>query len=145
MPWSWTDATKTQCGEMHWQRRCTMWRCIQGLRGRTVATGHLIWDMKIDFTWKVRWVLDGHKTPDPIGSTFAGVVSRESVRITFAYAALNGMGICVADICNAYLQALSSQWDYTIGKSCIDTQGFVWWQICGKGFQEPPEVLHAPT
>ena len=43
------------------------------------ASGHLIWDVKIDFTRKARWVLDRHKTPDPIGSTFAGVVSRESV------------------------------------------------------------------
>ena len=75
------------------------------------VTSHLIWDMKMDFTWKVRWVLDGHRTPDPIGSMFAGVVSRESVRITFTYAALNGLDVCAADIHNAYLQALSSQQD----------------------------------
>ena len=43
------------------------------------ASGHLIWDVKMDFTRKARWVLDGHKTPDPIRSTFAGVVSFESV------------------------------------------------------------------
>ena len=30
------------------------------------------------------------------------------------------------------------------GESCIDTQGFVWQQIYRQGFQEPPEVLHAP-
>ena len=24
------------------------------------ATGHIIWDVKIDFTRKARWVLDGH-------------------------------------------------------------------------------------
>ena len=47
--------------------------------GWSKASGHLIWDVKMDFTRKARWVLDGHKTPDPIGSTFAGVVSRESV------------------------------------------------------------------
>ena len=28
---------------------------------------HLVWDVKIDFTRKARWVLGGHKTPDPIG------------------------------------------------------------------------------
>ena len=65
------------------------------------VTGHLDWDMKMDFTWKARWVLDSHKTPDPIGSMFAGVVSRESVRITFTYAALNGLDVCAADIHNA--------------------------------------------
>ena len=29
---------------------------------------------------KVRWVKDGHKTPEPEWCTFAGVVSRESIR-----------------------------------------------------------------
>eukprot|EP00957_Ditylum_brightwellii_P193500 14735146-Ditylum_brightwellii.AAC.1 len=40
--------------------------------------GHLVCDVKIDFTRKARWVLDGHKTVNPIRSTYAGVVSRES-------------------------------------------------------------------
>jgi hypothetical protein len=78
------------------------------------VTGHLVWDVKMDFTRKARWVLDGHKTPDPIGSTYAGVVSRESVRIAFTYAALNGLDVWAADIRNAYLQAPSSQKDYII-------------------------------
>ena len=68
----------------------------------------------MDFARKARWVLDGHKTPDPIGSTYAGVVSRESVRIALTYAALNDLDIFAADIWNAYLQALSSQKDYII-------------------------------
>jgi hypothetical protein len=62
------------------------------------VTGHLVWDLKMDFTRKARWVLDGHKTPNPIGSTYAGVVSCKSVRIAFTYAALNGVDICAADI-----------------------------------------------
>ncbi len=78
------------------------------------VTGHLVWDLKMDFTRKARWVLDGHKTPNPIGSTYAGVVSRESVRIAFTYAALNGVDICAADIRNAYLQAPSSCKDYIV-------------------------------
>ena len=78
------------------------------------VTGHLVFDVKMDFTRKARWVLDGHKTPDPIGSTYAGVVSRESVRIAFTYAALNGVDVFAADIRNAYLQAPSSQRDYII-------------------------------
>ena len=52
----------------------------------------------MDFTRKVRWVLDGHKTLDPIGSTYAGVVSRESVRIALTYAALNELDVFAADI-----------------------------------------------
>ena len=82
--------------------------------GWNKASGHLIWDVKMDFTRKARWVLDRHKTPDPIGSTFAGVVSRESVRIAFTYAALNDLQVFAADICNAYLQVPSSQKDYVI-------------------------------
>ena len=78
------------------------------------VTGHLVWDCKMDFTRKARWVLDGHKTPDPLISTYAGVVSRESVRIAFTYAALNGLDVCAADIQNAYLQAPSSAKDYII-------------------------------
>ena len=51
---------------------------------------------------------------DPIGSTYAGVVSRESVRIAFTYAALNNIDVFAADVRNAYLQAPSSQKDYII-------------------------------
>ena len=82
--------------------------------GWSKASGHLVWDLKMDFTRKARWVLDGHKQADPIGSTYAGVVSRESVCIAFTYAALNEVDICAADIRNAYLQAPSSCKDYII-------------------------------
>ena len=82
--------------------------------GWAKVTGHLVSDVKMDFTRKARWVLDGHKTPDPIGSTYAGVVSRESVRIAFTYAALNDIDVFAADVRNAYLQAPSSQKDYII-------------------------------
>ena len=72
------------------------------------VTGRMVFDVNMDFTRKSRWVLDGHKTPDPIGSTYAGVVSSESVRINFTYAALNDLEIFAADIRNTYLQAPSS-------------------------------------
>ena len=47
--------------------------------GYTKVSGHLIRSVKMDFTRNARWVLDGHKTPDPVGSKYTGVVSRESV------------------------------------------------------------------
>ena len=78
------------------------------------VTGHLVWDVKMDFTRKARWVLDGHKTPDLIGSTYAGLVSRESVHIALTYVALNDLDVFAANIWNAYLQAPSSQKDYII-------------------------------
>jgi len=63
---------------------------------------------------KARWVKDGHKTPEPEHSTFAGVFSRKSVRIAFTYAALNDLSICAADIQNAYLQAPTSEKHYIV-------------------------------
>ena len=82
--------------------------------GWTKSSGHMVFDVKMDFTRKARWVKDGHKTPDPDNSTFAGVVSRESVRIALTYAALNDINVCAADIKNAYLQAPSSEKHYII-------------------------------
>lgn len=84
------------------------------LVGWNKVTGHMIFDVKMDFTRKARWVLDGHKTPQVEGSTYAGVVSRESVRIALTYAAMNDLQVYAADIRNAYLQAPSSQKDYII-------------------------------
>ena len=45
------------------------------------ATGHLVFDVKMDFTQKARWVLDRHKTPDILGLTYAIVLARESIHI----------------------------------------------------------------
>ena len=109
------------------------------------VTGHLIFDVKMDFTRKARWVLDGHKTSKPEGSTYAGVVSRESVRIMFTYAALNGLDVCAGDIRNAYLQAPSSQQDYIIcgpefgaenvGKKALITRALYGGKAAGRDFR----------
>ena len=116
--------------------------------GWSKVTGHLVWDVKMDFTRKARWVLDGHKTPNPIGSTYAGVVSRDSIRIAFTYAALNGLDVFAADIRNACLQAPSSQKDHIMcgpefGVSHSESP--LWRQVCWKGRQEPLAFLHAPS
>ena len=68
----------------------------------------------MDFTRKARWVKDGHRTEDPLGTNYAGVVSRDSVRIAFTLAAMNGLDICAADIQNAYIQAPTSEKHYII-------------------------------
>ena len=57
---------------------------------------------------------DGHKTPIPEWPTFAGVISRKSVRIAFTYAALNGLPVCAADIQNSNLQAPAYENHYVI-------------------------------
>ena len=82
--------------------------------GWSKASGHIVFDIKMDFTRKAWWVLDRHQQSDPKGSTYAGVVSRESVWIAFTYAALNELDVCAANIRNTYLQAPSSCKDYMI-------------------------------
>ena len=57
---------------------------------------------------------DGHKTADIVSSSFAGVVSQESVQIALTYAALNDIPVVAADIQNAYLQAPLSEKHYII-------------------------------
>ena len=42
---------------------------VHAPHGWKQVTGHLVWDVKMDFTRKARWVLNGHKTLDLIGST----------------------------------------------------------------------------
>jgi hypothetical protein len=78
------------------------------------ASGHVIFDVKMDFTWKARWVKDGHKTPYLTTSSYAGVVSRESIRIALTYAALLGLPVVGGDLKNAYLQAPSSEKHFII-------------------------------
>ena len=82
--------------------------------GYNKASGHLVFDVRMTLERKARWVKDGHKTPEPEWSTFAGVVSRESVRIALTYAALNQLPVCACDIQNAYLQAPASEKHYVI-------------------------------
>ena len=77
--------------------------------GYTKSSGRIIWDIKMDFTRKARWVKDGHRTLDLEDSKYAGVVSRESVRIMLMYAALHEIPVLAADIRNAYLQAPTSE------------------------------------
>ena len=78
------------------------------------ASGHIIFDVNMDFTRKARWVKDGHKTPNSTTSSFAGVVSRDSIRIALTHAALLGLPVIGADIRNAYLQAPSSEKHFII-------------------------------
>ena len=62
----------------------------------------IIFNVKMDLTRKARFVADDHMTAPPSSMTYASVVSRESVRIAFLLAALNGCEILAGDIGNAY-------------------------------------------
>ena len=74
----------------------------------------MIFDIKMDFTRKARLVAGGHLTDPPTSITYSSVVTRESVRIAFTIAALNGLDICAADVGNAYLNAKTTEKVYVI-------------------------------
>ena len=117
------------------------------------VTGHLVWHVKMDFTRKARWVLDGHKTPDPIGSTYAGVVSRESVCIALTYSALNDLDVFAADI---HLECISTSPVITNGLHHLQTRVWcrehwtngidpscpIWWEGSRQGFQESSPLMY---
>ena len=84
----------------------------------------MIFNIKMDLTRKARFVANGSKTDEPKGSKYAGVVSRESVRICFTYAALHGLNVLAGDIQNAYLTAPTSE---------------KFWCRCGKEFGSEEE------
>ena len=66
---------------------------------------HMIFDIKSDLTRKARFVAGGHLTDPPKDSVFSSVVTRDSVRIAFTIAALNGLEVLAGDVQNAYLNA----------------------------------------
>ena len=59
--------------------------------GYTNSSGHIVFDVRMSFQRKDRWVKDGNRTPDPDTSSYAGVVSIESIRILLTHAALHGV------------------------------------------------------
>ena len=48
---------------------------------------------------------DGHKTTTPVSTAYSTIISRDSIRICFLLAALNGLDLQAGDIENAYLTA----------------------------------------
>ena len=69
----------------------------------------IIFDVKMDLTRKARFVAGGHLTNPQTSMTYASVISRESVRITFLLAALNNLEILAGGIGNAYLNAITTE------------------------------------
>jgi hypothetical protein len=109
----WTDAVNREMENL----KVAVYILPEGSKpppGYTPSSGHLVFDVRMTLERKARWVKDGHKTPTPEWSTFAGVVSRETVRIALTYAALNSLPVFAADIQNAYLQAPTSEKHYII-------------------------------
>ncbi len=66
---------------------------------------HVIFDVKVDFTRKARFVAGRHTTDTPGSITYSSVVSRYSVRLAFLIAGLNDLDVLAGDVTNAYLNA----------------------------------------
>ena len=52
----------------------------------------------MEFTRKARWMKDGHRTADPLETSYDGVASRNSVQISYTLAAINGLDIFALQI-----------------------------------------------
>ena len=66
--------------------------------GYKKSSGHIIFTVNMDFTRKARWVKDRHLTPNPTTPNYAGVVSRESIRILLTHAAVHRVSVKAANI-----------------------------------------------
>ena len=66
---------------------------------------HVIFDVKMDFIRKARFVAGGRMTDTPGSITYSSVVSRDSVRLAFLIAGLNNLNVLAGDVLNAYLNA----------------------------------------
>ena len=62
------------------------------------ASGNIIFDVNMEFTRIYIWAKNGHRTPDPLSSSYDGVVSRESICIDLTHAALLVIETMAADI-----------------------------------------------
>ena len=81
--------------------------------GYSFISCHIVFDVKQGtLQRKARLVANGAGT-EPDVPTYASVVSRESVRIAFTIAALNGLDVLAADCEGAYLNAPSRERTFT--------------------------------
>ena len=87
---------------------------------------HIIFDVKMDFTRKARFVAGGHMTEPAASMTYSSVVSRDSVRIALLLAALNDLKVLSCDVGNAYLNAPCREkiW-FQAGRECGEDMGKV--------------------
>ena len=130
----WEDAVKKEMGKVKVAYRTheahtpeeVRKRLAPELTGYKEITCHLIFDVKMDFTRKARFVANGAKTEAPASITYSSVVSRDSVKLAFLIAALNDLDILACDIGNAYLNAPCREkiW-FKAGRECGADMGKV--------------------
>ena len=87
------------------------------LVGFTEIACHMVFDVKMDFTRKARFVGGGHLTDDPTTITYSSVVLRDLVRIALTVAELNGLDVMCCDMGNAYLNAPCREKGLVLGRA----------------------------
>jgi hypothetical protein len=99
---------------------------VADMKGFQEIKCHIVFDVKMDFTRKARFVAGGHMTQPASSVTYSSVVSRDSVRLAFLLAALNGLNALSCDIGNAYLNAPCREkiW-FQAGRECGADMGKV--------------------
>ena len=108
-------------------------RCGQKLVVYQQICFHMIFDIKMDrrFTRKACYVAGGHTTDPLFSITYSSIVSRDSIRIAFALAALNGVEIRAADISSAYLNSECQEKIWTVaGTEFGSEKGRVMLVVC---------------
>ena len=128
----WRDAIEKEMARVRiaftpWEDGDTVEDARRRLVGYQQIECHMVFDIKmVGLVRKARFVAGGHKTTTPSSITYSSVVSRESVRIAFLYAALNDLDITSADIGNAYLNAPCREKIWTVaGPEFGDDQGSI--------------------
>ena len=87
---------------------------------------HLIFDVKMDFTRKARFVAGVHTMEAPSSIAHSSVVSRDIVRIKFTIADLKGFDVMSCNLENAYLNSMCREkiW-FEGGTKCGEDKGKV--------------------
>ena len=93
-----------------------VWTAVDGVSPEQACTGkessmigyqeircHVIFDVKMDFTRKARFVAGGHTTDIPSSITYSCAVLRDSVRLAFLISGLNDLDVLAGDVTNANL------------------------------------------
>ncbi|KAG7369925.1 reverse transcriptase RNA-dependent DNA polymerase [Nitzschia inconspicua] len=87
---------------------------------------HVVFDVKMDFERKARFCANGNETRAPSSITYSSVVSRDSIRLAFLIADLNGLDLLACDLANAFLNAPCAEkiW-FEGGTECGEDKGKV--------------------
>jgi hypothetical protein len=73
-----------------------------------------VFNVKMDFTRKARFLANGHVTDPPTSLTYSSIVSRDSIRLEILIVALSDLEVLSADLGNANLNAPTKEKVHTI-------------------------------